>query len=482
MAKAAKRRKSVEIYFVLYLVALVLLMPDRDLGPQNSSIDSGQRRIELYPEKIRLECKIERDSGGPVRVISNDTVNTIRYSPALTSMQVRATIEDIETGQVLSIEDTSSGSVQFASLGIEADRGVITFAWRPPMTTMTSKTFRVTIQVSGVPQGDQASSAPALGSTQFVLTTVVNDQLPPQIVLLGGGTDTLIMQDTTRRLFGEQLSAEFWMEPSRPTIMAAAGREWVTRVSLGGADPNRDLVQLPSVRVASGSMVDLVRYFEQRTLIIKGKAPLNGTSVIEVTATRSDGKQARTTFSVQTVVTATPKIPDAVYAGVELQIDPLLPSVEAAKAILRDGDREVAYTSNGMLRYTPSNLDTGKVLLFERYIDNQVDYSDKILVRSFPPPVVREIRRGSESNVKNVVVQFFAAERGSNRPRLAIIDGNAGNVRRLSGFLRPADNQRPTVSWIEVFEVTRKDLDKPFSFRVQAFDESGRASAVSTED
>ena len=95
---------------------------------------------------------------------------------------------------------------------------------------------------------------------------------------------------------------------------------------------------------------------------------------------------------------------------------------------------------------------------------------------------MREIRRGSESNVKNVVVQFFAAERGSNRPRLAIIDGNAGNVRRLSGFLRPADNQRPTVSWIEVFEVTRKDLDKPFSFRVQAFDERGRASAVSTED
>ncbi|MFN5875507.1 MAG: hypothetical protein ACK45E_04450, partial [Ignavibacteria bacterium] len=299
---------------------------------------------------------------------------------------------------------------------------------------MTSKTFRVTVQVSGIPQGDLAESTPALGSTQFVLTTVVNDQLPPQIVLLGGGTDTLIMRDTSTRQFGEQLSADFWMEPSRPAIMAAAAREWVTRISVGGADPSRDLVQLPSVRVVSGPMVDVVRYFEQRTLIIKGKAPLNGTSVIEVTATRTDGKQARATFSVQTVVTATPKIPDAVYAGVEFQIDPLLPSVEAAKAVLRDGDREVAYASNGMLRYKPSNVDTGKVLVFERYIDNQVDYSEKILVRSFPPPVVREIRRGSDANVKNIIVQFFAAERGSNRPTLKIVDGNAANVRRLSGF------------------------------------------------
>ena len=482
MAKAAKRRKSVEIYFVLYLVALVLLMPDRDMGLGNAGADAGQKRIELYPEKIRLECKIERDSGGPINVLSNDTINTIRYSPALSAMRVRATIEDIETGQILSIDDSSSNGAQFASLTAVPERGIITFAWRPPVTTMTSKTFRVTLQVSGIPQGDQTRSTPALGSTQFVLTTVVNDQLPPQIVLLGGGTDTLIMRDTSARQFGEQLSAEFWIEPSRPTIMAAAGREWVTRVSVGGADPSRDLIQLPSIRVVSGQMVDVIRYFEQRTLIIKGKAPLNGTSVVEVTATRTDGKQARATFSVQTVVTATPKIPDAVYAGVEFQIDPLLPSVEAAKAVLRDGDREVAYASNGMLRYKPSNVDTGKVLLFERYIDNQVDYSEKILVRSFPPPVVREIRRGSDVNVKNVVVQFFAAERGSNRPTLKIIDGNAVNLRRLSGFLRPADNQRPTVSWIEVFEVSRKDQERPFTFRVQAFDERGRASAIAAED
>lgn len=482
MAKAAKRRKSVEIYFVLYLVALVLLMPDRDAGPLQPGTKSGQVRIELYPEKIRLECSIERGNEGPIKIISNDTVNIIRYSPALQNMRVRASIEDIETGQVLAVEDSDSGRTQFANLRIVPERGVIMFAWKPAMSTMTSKTFRVTLQASGIPESQHSTTATAVGSTQFVLTTIVNNQLPPQIVLMGGGTDTLIMRDTSARQFGDQLSADFWMESARPTIMAAAGREWVNRVSIGGADPARDLQGLPNVRVISGPAVDLVRYFEQRTLIIKGKAPLNGTSVIEVTSTRSDGKQSRSTFSVQTVVTALPKIPDVVYPGIELQIDPLLPSVETAKAVLRDGEREVAYTANGVLRYRPSNADTGKVLLFERYIDGQVDYSEKIIVRGFPAPVVREIRRGSDANVKNIIVQFYSAERGSNRPTLKVVDGNATGVRRLSGFLRPADNQRPTVSWIEVFEVTRKDQDRPFTFRVQAFDERGRGSAVIAED
>jgi hypothetical protein len=84
MAKAGKRRKSVEIYFVLYLVALVLLMPDRkDQLLDGSDVSASQIRIELFPEKVRLESSIERASSGPVTIMSADTVNVIRYSPAL---------------------------------------------------------------------------------------------------------------------------------------------------------------------------------------------------------------------------------------------------------------------------------------------------------------------------------------------------------------------------------------------------------------
>jgi hypothetical protein len=347
---------------------------------------------------------------------------------------------------------------------------------------MSSKTFRVTLQANGVPLQEKDRLQSASGSTQFVLTTIVNNQIPPQVIMMGGRTDTLLLQDTSKRQFTEQLSSEFWIEPARTTILSAAGKEWVNRISIGGADPARDLQSLPTVRVISGPPIDVVRYVDQRTLVVKGKAPVNGTSVIEVTAVRTDGKQARQTFTVQTVVTATPRVPEIAYPGVEIIIDPLLPSVESARAYLRDGSREVVSASSGSIRYRPASSDTGKMLMFERLIDGQVDFSSAISVRSFPAPVIREIRRGSDADTKTVVVQFFSADRSVNRPVLKIVEGNATGVRKLAGYLRPADNQKPTVSWIEVFEVTRKDQSKPFTFRVQAIDDRGRTSSVAAED
>jgi len=314
MAKATRRRKSVEIYFVLYLVALVLLMPDRkDQLLDGSDVSASQIRIELFPEKVRLESSIERDSSGPVTITSADTVNVIRYSPALSRLRVLATIEDVENGQTLTIDDSSPESSRFASIRVIPERSLIRFSWSPLLASMSSKTFRVTLQANGVPLQEKDRLQSASGSTQFVLTTIVNNQIPPQVIMMGGRTDTLLLQDTSKRQFTEQLSSEFWIEPARTTILSAAGKEWVNRISIGGADPARDLQSLPTVRVISGPPIDVVRYVDQRTLVVKGKAPVNGTSVIEVTAVRTDGKQARQTFTVQTVVTATPRVPEIAY-------------------------------------------------------------------------------------------------------------------------------------------------------------------------
>ncbi|MCX6139987.1 MAG: hypothetical protein NTX15_04025, partial [Candidatus Kapabacteria bacterium] len=86
------------------------------------------------------------------------------------------------------------------------------------------------------------------------------------------------------------------------------------------------------------------------------------------------------------------------------------------------------------------------------------------------------------SRKKTVVVQFFSHDRSINRPVLRVIDGNALEPKRLSGFLKAADGQRPTTSWLEVFEVTQRDVNRPFTFRLQAFDDRGRASVVWVED
>ena len=485
MDQRQPRRRRVEIYFILYLLALVLLMPEAATPPSEDAGADPPLRIELFPERIRLTCEVKRDSSGGVRVLSMDSLNVIRYSPELTNVSVRAVIEDVASGQTLTIDDDSTTVRRFATIRHDWRRSAFLFSWRPLLDAGSSKTFRVIIQASGVPVNGIATDAmSAVGSTQFVLTTVVNDQQPPQLVFMPGRRDTLVLRDGPSVSERSAGPGEFWLEPAREQVFAFASQEWSNRISIGGADPQTDLAEMPVIRISGEPLADISRSFEQRTMVIRGRAPRTGTSMVDVSARRSDGVVRTTSFRVTAVGYSTPAIPDVVYPGVEYVIDPKIPVDKAGlRAVIRDGAREIASASEGVIRVRFANRDTGRSLTFERMIDGVAEpQSQTILVRSFPGPVIREIRRDADPNKRLVVVQFSSQERGENRPQLRVIDGNAGSVRKLAGYLRQADNARPAITWLEVFEITRKDAAKPFTFRVLAIDERGKESPAVSSD
>lgn len=231
-------------------------------------------------------------------------------------------------------------------------------------------------------------------------------------------------------------------------------------------------------------MQDVSRTIDQRTLVVRGRAPRSGTAFVEVSARRSDGRVSTTRFTVSAINYATPSVPDVVYPGVEYTIDPKLPADRTdVRAVIRDGGKEIVSVDQGLIRVRFAARDTGKTMVFERSVNGSVEAgAQPLTVRPFPGPVIREIRRDADPNKRTVVVQFFSNERGENRPQLRVLDGNASTPRKLSGYLRPADNTRPVVAWIEVFEITRRDASKPFVFRVQAADERGKESAVVSSD
>jgi hypothetical protein len=480
-----RQRRRVEIYFVLYLLALVLLMPDRpaETAPQGET--AVAMRIDLIPEQVRLTCEIKRDSSGGVRLLRLDSMNVIRYSPRLSNVSVRAIIEDVSSGQTLTVEPNTAGTRRFASLRHDVARSAFVFTWSPMLDASTSKTFRVTLQASGIPvNGVSTDAMQAMGSTQFVLMTVVNDRQPPQLVYLPGRRDTLVLRESAAEQVSATTSGEFWLEPARDAITAFASQEWSNRISVGGADPARDLADLPQVRISGDPMSEVSRSVDQRTLVLRGRAPRSGTSLVEVTARRADGRQATTRFSVSGVLYPSVAVPDVVYPGVEYVIDPKLPSDRpGVRAVVRDGAREIISADAGIIRVRFAARDTGRTLIFERSIDGIAEANAQPLtVRAFPGPIIREIRRDPDQNKRIIVVQFYSNERGQNRPQMRVVEGNAGSVRKLAGYLRPADNARPTVAWIEVFEVSRRDASKPFVFRVQASDERGKESAVVSSD
>ena len=492
MIAPQRKRRRVEIYFVLYLVALVLLMPDR-IDPSQAGVDTQaivNARLEFSPDRMRLTCKLQRDSLVGMRVVSLDSLNVIRYTGTVSDLELSARIEEVETGQVLTVQPGNSPTPLFA-LEHQPQRNAVVFRWNPPLDQASVRTYRVTISGSGVPvrtsganSGDYDEIPTGLrmtGSTQFVLTTEVDDASAPTVITIAGGRDTLVLRDTTLR--AAPTLGEFWIEPARDVVAAVSQRPWTNRLSIGGADPARDLVGLPSVRVIGEQIGDVQRTTDQRTILLSGRAPRTGSVTVEVRVVRRDGQTKTASFVVAAHAMPPAKVPDVIYPGVDYVVDPRLPAIENVRAVIRDGEREIASATESVIRLRVAARDTGRTLTFERTVDGVRDGApEAIQVRNFPAPTIRSVNRGSDSRTKVVVVQFYSGDRSVNRPRLRILDGNATDVKRLAGNLRASSSERPTVSWLETFEVSQRDPARPFTFRMQAFDERGAQSVPWVED
>ena len=75
-----KRRRMIEIYFVLYIAALVMLLPSKNSSNQhlkNDILDEIFRQsFTLLPEKTVLNCRIFTDSTGS-HILAFDSSNVI---------------------------------------------------------------------------------------------------------------------------------------------------------------------------------------------------------------------------------------------------------------------------------------------------------------------------------------------------------------------------------------------------------------------
>lgn len=481
------RRRRIDIYFVLYLMALVLLLPDGREQQVKSDVELSSFRLELQPERVRLEHQLRRDTSGVVTRLGLDSINTIRFIGDVDDLRVSARIEDVLTGQVLTVEPGSTSTSMFA-IEPRADRHAILFRWRPSMSDLAGRTFRVTLTSSGQPKTastanrSDESAIPAgirvSGTTQFVLATVVENEQGEDITKVFA-RDTVIITQTIGS-GGEGAFGEFWLGAEREKIEILATREWTNRIVVGGADAARDLVDLPRIAVSGDLPGDIQRSFdaERRAVLLKGKAPRSGVVTIDVTARRKDGAKASTSFVVAARPLDNVDLPDALYPGMTYSLVTRLPDLPNSKAQIREGSAIRVETTGDVLRFTPSDTDTNRTIVFERLIDGVREGSPiPLRVRAFPGPEIVDVKEIG-NNRKRIVVIFWG-DKEQNRPQLSVVDGNCSTPKKLYGQLRPvSSSERPTLRWYEEFEVERKDVTKPFSFRIQARDGRGYMSPV----
>ena len=339
MRNSLNRRPFVEIYFVLYLSALVLLLPD---GPSEQSKDNAdilsavlQQSFNAIPEQPVLNCIIDADNTN--KIIHFDSLNHILFGGSIKDLEYEAIIEDLMTSeQLVLVKDRISPSPMFALQYIQATQ-TARFSWKPPLQyDKKDHSFIVKIRASATPvsfNGNialdkmmQESGTKVTTETSFMINIVykknydsaTNPIAQKDTLFVLPQNNTLITPNNTT----SQVSLPmFTAQPQLEQIQSISTVQWHNSVFLGGINNLADLKRTPIVRidgsgVQQGGSAEIAEV-RGNQIILSGRTPLTGLMKVNVIAERrADAKQVSTTFIIETQPMQSPLVPAEMNPGI----------------------------------------------------------------------------------------------------------------------------------------------------------------------
>lgn len=495
MKPAPQPAQRVEIYFILYLAALVFLIPDgTGVGTGENPVTSvrGVSDFQLQPEKAVLTVRLLRDTAGNYTINERDTSVLIRWQGMVEDVRFDYIVEDQQTRQELHVSDGQPAPSRMFSIFPRPEISAAEFRWKPPITDLVPRSFLVRVIATATPiisNGGSFEDYKAMASlrlraeARFLLTQSVEERLPGQTIIVNMPVERSAVNPSSR-IGGTNSFGDLWLQPQRQQINVPPGEAWQNRIAVGGADIKMDLAGAPSLLVEGDDgierSVSVRSDLDRREIVVEGRAPLTGKSTIRVTVKRRDGIMAEASF----VVTAQPvpnvDAPEIAYPGLIYLIKPNLPHMSGRDVLmlLKDGDREIHRSRGEEISITPQISDTGRAYTIERFVDSKkIGLTHRIRIVSFPAPEIVNVQRSGQGGRQRLVTVMFYGEK--NRPSLEVVEGNAKSPRKLYGNVRPADrNEKPAIRFLEEFEISPQQNDRPFTFSMRASDNRGMASNI----
>ena len=487
-------RKSIEIYFVLYLAALIFLLPspeEDNKKPEDKSSKIFQIPFTIQPEKTTLNCRLLLDSTG-VKILSMDSVNTVIYFGDVENVDFEFTIEDPMLRQKLLLKDerdTTNPYFRFID-NIESQSAL--FFWSPPIFERANKTYNVIVTAYARLKDDgkhavndgELSNRIIKAQTKFSLNMIyINADLAmnnPTIQINPNGTINSINGQIP--VFpGFQPSGEIEIRPEMGFINSVAYHKWKNIINIYGGTFSKDIikyyVQAFNDKGDNGGTASVVNV-ENNRIVIGGLTPAYGRLKVIFTAiSKYNKKEYSVDFSVVPIKMKEPIFDRAMYPDKTYTIDPQIPLLlgQEIKAMIREGNSIRVQSEQGnKFQFTPDISDTGKILTLESYIDGNL-YGQKyqIKILNYPVPVIKDIQyiRNGEVNVKTLSFGFY--NRKENISVLEV-EGNA-IVRELRGTIPESPDN---ITFVQIFRCTPRYQNQPFSFKVYAVDSRGKKSAV----
>ncbi len=489
------RRRTVEIYFILYLAALIFLLPDRKKAPETSDTgkdnSSFQIPYSLQPDKTILTCKLTMDTSG-VKIVDIDSVNTVYFSGDVEHMDYEFTVVDQSARGYLALNSDKPFTRNFR-LVEEPEKKAVKFYWKPPKNIKTNKTYLVKVkarvrQDNGFDSENQGKASPEY-TTRFSLNVVFVDDRGLEI------GPAIADKDTSANGFSGGLVrypvintdvpyGRLTLNNPEGNIKNIASQRWTKLIEGTNINFRKQLYGKPVITFRNYPQENggsaRIAGVSENGILLEGITPSSGYTDIQLEVTRvkdADGRRvnASVSFRVEPTMLSQPAFEKNMYPHLTYLIKPNLPIIgKEVEARLMDGSIMLARNS-GDIYYTPEFSQVGKTLILERFIDSTLIDSYKISVNDFPYPEIKDIKYAGNDKV---TVKTYSYGYYENRNKIdknlvsdLVITGNGKLKQELYGNR----NEKNDLT-VQYFDIVPKDPESKFSFELKVTDNRGRSS------
>jgi hypothetical protein len=480
--RRSPRSRFIDIYFVLYIAALVLVIPDQGTSKNDAAelvTSLLQTSFQLHVERPVLLCRVVR-SGDSLTVLSCDSVNGIFHSGAMKNVRYDVSVEDQSYQTQYAINSHTTSQSSFFTLSGSADQGGVRFGWKPPLADKRNRLFRVNVSASATPvlpesltEEQRESLRKLTGDPNDVVVKATTQFTVALVFVDGGGASMAASQPVSSQIAAsgdtalarryeellrqfEQPRAtiaprgEFFLQPQENVLKMIANQPFVNRIRVYGADASREV---EAIRVSGANAYARI---EGSEIIVSGMAPQSGSVAITLGARRStDKKDTSIVFRVVAGALDSPQIPNSMYPGVTYTFQPRLPEVSGmpAGAVLRDdrGNEVVRSTQGEAFTFIPRVEDTSRTFSFERSLnDRKIGQTYAIAIVPFPSPEIIDISmRNGQVWVRTRA--YGLAQDAKSRVRLELLNSPAIRIQERLGDWSYDEQSH---SHIQVFQFT----------------------------
>lgn len=389
MTKKIKKTK-VEIYFILYLAALILLLPDSKKDEEGIS-DKNNIILTLIPEKTVLNLRLlktdQRNS-----IIKFDSTNKIYFDGEYDNIDFTYTISDVNRGETVEINELNNSKELF-QITEDFQNKFILFRWNPDFNFDYNSTFLVKLQAIIEKNGESKTA-----STQFTLNTLFLNQ-----VTNGNNTadNTLDSEQFDPSFFNTAISiptnlSEMDVKIMKNPIVTFADNEWINYITIYNIESIDDLYGPPKITIQGDSLIGGAARFESSEgnyFVFSGMSPTYDTMKVMIKVKRkADDSELSFDFLVIPTPRTAPDIPNVMYVGETYQINSKLDGNKGLDSytIIKAGNIEKKYTNN-IISFTPDIAMLDANVILTRYVENKKLDNYTLVLKRKPKPQVENI-------------------------------------------------------------------------------------------